>query len=856
MLNLTRQTHHNFKNIHTFLYPKRKTTPTKKTMTHKQKPKQSSKTQNYTQNIYPIDVAIENGKIKLYTLVQDSQTQNYTHEIFFIEFENYFYATQKIAHDSITNVTSETKLFFGTVYKHITTQKTNLREITQGHAVYHHDVPFTQKFMIDTKLKFFTKTIISYIIREDKINHNTNDRTNENKEHNDHTKIIQTITTTDEIIDFTKLTILGFDIETYAKTKEINSHNNPIISIATVAFNSHTNTHQKYVFTHTIKSKLKETIIAESEKDMLLKVAEHIKTLKPHIIVGYNSDAFDFSYIHDRCEHHKIVFDCGYDAPLKFKSGQTPVAFTPGFCHIDLLTYVRMHLRTQLETNSYSLNNVAKELLGNQKDEVDISKLHIAWDTQNTEKLDTYFKYNIQDAQLCVELFIKLQENILEFGRMIYAPIQEITRMSYSQLVENYLMGHVNDYNTLIPPKPTNEEVQERLLSPKNIGAFVFKPTPGFYEHIIVCDYRSLYPSIIASLNIDRGVMSKTPIPNTEPVPEYPTPLYFDKNKESFIPKLTEQIIIRRDEIKNGLKTAEKEDIPLLKARIYNLKILANSLYGYLSFARARWYCSECGGATTAYARYFIKQTINAATKEGFTVIYSDTDSIFLELKKKTTEQALAFVKTFNTKLPGIMELQFEDEFETGIFVSAKGKEGGAKKRYALYDADKDHFKIAGLEYVRTDWSPLARHTQYKVLELLLKEQKPKAALEYVKTIIQNIRTKKIPFDDFILSSKLSRDVDDYQTNSPHVTIAKKLIKMGESVNTRTNLKFVIAQGKGALYEKARLPQEVSLNDLDEDYYIENQVIPATISLLSLFNYTKEDLLTKHSQNSLDSFFG
>jgi DNA polymerase, archaea type len=808
--------------------------------------------------IYPIDITIEQGKIKIYAL-----DESYNHHTLFTSFENYFYATTKVEHESITKVEEVEKLFFGKVYKHTTTLNSGLKDITQGVGAYHHDVSVIQKFLIDTKLKFFTKS------------HITLDE--------DNASLIHTITQTDELIDFTKLIIMGIDIETYAKTKEINSQKNPILSIATVTKlpiqlpNNKTNKYESKLFTHAKHSELSETILTKDETETLHEFCTYVKSIKPHIIVGYNSDAFDFSYIHDRAQVHSVPLNIGFDAPLKFKTGQNPIALIPGFAHIDLYSYIRMHMRTQLETNSYSLNNVAKELLGEEKHDIDIAKLHIAWDTHNTQKqnaqkeiakntvqtnpsdtivpsLDTYFAYNIQDAKLCVDLFIKLQENIFEFGRMIYATIQDITRMSYSQLVENYLMCCTNDYNTLIPPRPTNEQVNARLGSPKNLGAFVFKPTPGFYEHVVVFDYRSLYPSIIASLNIDKGVMS-TNGESKYKVPEYPTPLYFDQSKQSFIPHVTEQIVVRRDEIKATLKKVKKEEQALLKARIYNLKILANSLYGYLSFARARWYCSQCGGATTAYARHFIKKTIDTATQKGFTVIYSDTDSIFLELKKKTTQDALDFVTEFNLQLPGIMELQFEDEFETGIFVSAKGKEGGAKKRYALYDANKDYFKIAGLEYVRTDWTPIARQTQYEILEFILKEKNAKKAFEHVKAIIAKIRTNKIPYSEFILSSKISREIDQYESNSPHVTIAKELIKRGETVNTKTNLHFVIVKGKGALYEKAKLPSDATLDDLDEEYYINNQLIPATISLLSVFGYNESDLLHKHSQNNLDSFF-
>ena len=294
----------------------------------------------------------------------------------------------------------------------------------------------------------------------------------------------------------------------------------------------------------------------------------------------------------------------------------------------------------------------------------------------------------------------------------------------------------------------------------------------------------------------------------------------------------------------------------MLKARIYNLKILANSLYGYLSYARARWHCYECGGATTAFSRHYIKQTIAKAQEAGFKTIYSDTDSVFLELKERPITEALNFMTELNKTLPGIMELEFEDEFETGIFVQAKGKAGGgAKKRYALYDEDKDNLKIVGLEYVRNDWSDIARETQYEVLKRVLKDRDPKSAFEYSRSVIKDVEEGNIPMEKFVLTSRLSRDLDKYETNLPHVIIARQMKERGDIIHSRSHIRYVIAKGKGAMYEKARIPEDISLETIDTEYYIENQIEPAVSQILAVFGYNGDDLSETHVQGGLGDFF-
>jgi len=56
----------------------------------------------------------------------------------------------------------------------------------------------------------------------------------------------------------------------------------------------------------------------------------------------------------------------------------------------------------------------------------------------------------------------------------------------------------------------------------------------------------------------------------------------------------------------------------LLDVKQQALKILANSMYGYFGFARARWYSREAAEAIAAYGREYIHKTIEEAKHQGF----------------------------------------------------------------------------------------------------------------------------------------------------------------------------------------------------------------------------------------------
>ena len=104
--------------------------------------------------------------------------------------------------------------------------------------------------------------------------------------------------------------------------------------------------------------------------------------------------------------------------------------------------------------------------------------------------------------------------------------------------------------------------------------------------------------------------------------------------------------------------------------------------------------------ATSGYGRFYIKRVIQKAQDAGFKVLYSDTDSVFLTLDGKTKEDSEKFAEKINAELPGLMELEYEGFYPSGIFVSAKFGPYGAKKKYALI-AEDGNLKIKGFETVK-----------------------------------------------------------------------------------------------------------------------------------------------------------
>jgi DNA polymerase I len=637
--------------------------------------------------------------------------------------------------------------------------------------------------------------------------------------------------------------ILAVDIETYnPQGKNIMPEKNPIIMVAFQGDN-----YKKVITWKRFKTSLDYIDFVDSEEEVIKKIKEVFDEYKPDIVTGYFSDGFDFPYIKTRASKYKIKLDLGLDySDLSISKSET--AKIKGITHLDVFKFVKRVMRIDLDTEAYGLNSVASELLNEKKIDVDLDNLAHIWDNE-PDKIEEYCKYNLHDATLTYKLCEKILPSIIEFVKIVGLPIYDINRMGFSQLVEWYLLKQAPHFNEIAPNKPHYNEINSRKMQTYR-GAFVFEPKPGLYKDIVVFDFRSLYPTIISSHNISPATLNCECCEDKEKAPTEEK-YWFCTKKKGFIPNMIEELITRRMRIKEMMK---KEKNVFLQARQNSLKLLANSFYGYLGFYAARWYSLDSAKSITAYGRFYIQKVINKAKAEGFNVLYSDTDSIFLSLGGKSKEDAEHFAEAINVELPGLMELEYEGFYPSGIFVSAKIGAFGAKKKYALISEDGT-IKIKGFETVRRNWSLIAKETQETVLNIVLKEHNKEKAFEYVKSVIQDLRAKKVHLNKVIITTQLQKEIVAYDAVGPHVAVAQRLKNRGDIIGPGSMINYVVTQGKDRIRDRAKLPDEIKPDEYDAEYYINNQVIPAVEKIFEVIGYSKDDLIQSKDQKKLDKFF-
>ncbi len=209
----------------------------------------------------------------------------------------------------------------------------------------------------------------------------------------------------------------------------------------------------------------------------------------------------------------------------------------------------------------------------------------------------------------------------------------------------------------------------------------------------------------------------------------------------------------------------------------------------------------------------------------------SDNDN---EIKiNKIKSRACEFLKKINRELPEEMELEFEGFYPRGIFIT--------KKRYALIDED-EKLTVKGLETRRRDWSNVAKNTQNKVLNSILKDKDPASAAESVKQMVQDIKAGNVEMDDLVINTRLTRKINEYVTTGPHVEAAKKALDKGMKIKEGDVVPYIITKRGSSISDKAVISDFVEEGDYDAEYYINNQILPAVMRILESLGYSEDEL--------------
>jgi DNA polymerase I len=642
-----------------------------------------------------------------------------------------------------------------------------------------------------------------------------------------------------------KLNVMSFDIEVYNPTGSPRPDKDPILMVSLADNRGF----RKVVTWKDLGAELDYVDVVSSEREMLERFVELVKERDVDILLGYNTDFFDFPYIRERAKQLKLKLNLGRDGSevIARKRRFATAARVRGRVHVDVFAMVNF-LATigTIRLIHYTLEDVYHHMIGKEKPDFEFTQMVSAWE-KGGELGRRLLEYSMSDADATLELGLELLPLFVELTRVVGQTLFDVSRMTPGQLVEWLLIAEAHRRGELIPARPVGEEFEDRLEE-TYVGAYVMEPVKGLHEELVVYDFRSLYPSIIVTHNIDPSTLNCKCCKPSEMtrVPELGH--HFCTKHKGFIPSTLERLIRERARLKEEMKRHKREsrEYLALNVRQTAFKIISNAFYGMLGYPRARWYFKECAESVTSFGRYYIHKTIEMAKDFGFEVIYGDTDSLFSKLGGKTHEDAKRFLKKVNDSLPGIIELELEGFYPRGVFIT--------KKRYAMID-EEGRMVVKGLEFVRRDWAAIAKRTQEEALKAILLDGSPEKAAEIVRRTTKDVLEGKVSLDDLIMYTQLKMPIESYRAIGPHVVAAKRLRELGHEVEPGMMIAYIEVKGSGSISDRAVPVEDFKGREYDPDYYVGHQVLPAVMRIMEVLGYREGDLrFDREKQLGIEKF--
>ncbi len=605
-----------------------------------------------------------------------------------------------------------------------------------------------------------------------------------------------------------------------------------------------------------------------TERDMLAAVRDRLIELDPDIITGWNVVDFDFRVLARRYQALGVPFDIGRselaasfldredtDGVTRWRRSK---AIVPGRQVLDGMWLVRM---AGMALEDYRLETVAQSVLGRGKriDELPGESRTAAVVRLYQEEPESLCAYCLEDTRLALEILRK--EGLLDIAlqkSLLIGTTLEQTSTSVAAF-EFLYTEHLHEKGIVAPTLGIDQDVLDRAP-----GGGIITPRAGLFSNLLVFDFKSLYPSIIRTFNID-------PLTRLEAVAgDAPTPPITAPNGARFartpgiLPGILNRFFDSREDARRRGDTRA----------VYAYKIVMNSFYGVLGTPGCRFAASALAGAITTFGQHILFWARDHVTARGYQVLYGDTDSLFVLagakadppsaqladlgalLAREVNESLTAYVhESFG--VASRLELEFEAIYRRfflppmrtpGEETDDESETRGRAKGYAGLritpgsgaTGDTEAMDVVGMEAVRHDWSPLAQELQRDILRLAFSDAGPARVGDAVRVLMRELRAGRK--DDMLVYRKsLRKPVEAYTKSSPPHARAAALLPPEE----RTGLIRYVWTMEGPQPESRRTAP------LDYEHYVQKQVRPIVESLAPYIGLSTDELFAAGGQLGL-----
>ena len=543
-------------------------------------------------------------------------------------------------------------------------------------------------------------------------------------------------------------------------------------------------------------------IACGDEKGLLRALFARMKEIDFDVLTGWNVIDFDLEVLVARARHFSLPFEVGRGpGPARVIRERTfwgrSRADITGRVVLDGIDLLRSSF---VRLDDYRLDTAARAILGEGKLALGGGEAP-AGGHEGAEAITRAFRddlvrfvrYNMADGRLALAILDRARLLDLAIRRSLLTGMP-LDRVGASIASFDFLYLHeLRRRGRVAPTVGGDADAPGGTPEDAVAGGAVLEPLPGLYENVLVFDFKSLYPSLIRTFNIDPLGLVHDPPPGDESLIRAPNGACF-RREPGILPELLARLFPQREEAKRRGDAIGA----------HAMKILMNSFYGVLATPACRFYSLPVANAITHFGQWVLRWARDRVETMGYRVLYGDTDSLFVasglhgagaaaeasRLGARLRDRINAELRdeiAGTWRVESHLELELETLFLKFFLPSVRHGSGGARKRYAgLIPADSpggpaatsvagrsDRVVFVGMEVVRRDWTELSKVYQRGLFERLFHGVGRDPILAYTRDFVRDLKEGR--HDEHLVYRKaLRKGLDEYTaTTPPHVKAAR-----------------------------------------------------------------------------------
>ena len=237
----------------------------------------------------------------------------------------------------------------------------------------------------------------------------------------------------------------------------------------------------------------------KTERELIKRWVDTISMMDPDIFYTYNGDSFDCMYLVERAELLGLVtskrsgtktIKDGYllkklsrmtskNADIKkeyfsssaYGDSEFNRVYIPGRLNYDLLIHYKRGMK---KYSSYKLDNIASEILDQNKHDVSVKDIFDFYQRGSPEEIKTIGAYCIQDTALLQKLVDKqlILITIMQLANVTFVPIGFLTTRGQTIKVYSQILRKARQMNFLVPHTNFNEDAYALFVKSKDTHPF------------------------------------------------------------------------------------------------------------------------------------------------------------------------------------------------------------------------------------------------------------------------------------------------------------------------------------------------------------------------------------------------